>query len=452
MQRPLTLFFLLFFGGLSFSQETVPVSGWVRNAETDEPLPYAQIALAGTTLGTVTNEDGFFRLMVPDVEAKRRSRDFGTGLPDAGCRNAGSSDSLVIMFLGFRTQRVAVDQLKGEPGEIRMEPVSLDLREVEIIALTPQEVLRRAFDSIPANYGSDSLILTAFVRTQKTVNNRLAEFTEAIVEDLKTGYSIASPRVSRSAAKITPWRESTRHQTSNIPWLFKGRVTSDTNLVKLLGEVGANARCLGCNFVRDIAEFPYETILDPADQKHSLLTMKEQSSPDGGKIYRIRFDQDDKTTKMLNQGEILIDARDFAILQITYKPSFKAFDAYEKNKFNRTWLLNNQPGWIQEMPLGETTVTYAKRGGYWTLSTIRQQYRVTYSQPDTRQKVIYGYKNEVVVTDVTRDPERIREFKGDKSVGVNQRWDQVVGEPDEAFWENFNYLPVEEALKKELKW
>jgi len=443
MQRLFLLILTMFFGGLSFSQETVPVSGWVRNAETGEPLPYAQISVAGTTLGTVTNEEGFFRLMLPDVEAKRRSRDFGTGLPDTG-----SPDSLVVMYLGFRTQRVAADQFKSGLIEISMEPVALDLREVEIIAFTPQEVLRRAFDSIPVNYGADSLILTAFIRTQKMVNNRMAEFTEAIVEDLKTGYSICSPR----ASGIGHPASGTRLQTSNIPYLFKGRVTSDTNLVNLLGEVGANARCLGCNFVRDIAEFPYETILDPGDQKHYLMTMKELSSPEGGKIYRIRFDQDDKTNQLLNQGEILIDARDFAILQITYKPSYKAFDAYEKSKYNRTWFLNNQPGWIQEMPLGETTVTYSKRGGYWTLSTIRQQYRVTYSQPDSRQKIVYGYKNEVVVTDVTRDPEQIRAFRGDKSVGVNQRWDQVVGEPDEAFWENYNYLPVEEELRKELNW
>ncbi|MBN1199944.1 MAG: carboxypeptidase-like regulatory domain-containing protein, partial [Bacteroidales bacterium] len=277
MQRFFILSFLLFFGGFVSSQETVPVSGWVRNAETGEPLPYAQIALAGTTLGTVTNEDGFFRLNLPSRQSVISASLRDAGLPDAGYRNAGLPDSLVVMFLGFRTQRVAVDQLKGKAGEIRMVPVSLDLREVEIIALTPQEVLRRAFDSIPVNYGQDSVILTAFIRTQKTVNKKLAEYTEAIVEDLKTGYTACSPRES-----------GIRHQVSNIPKLDKGRVTSDTNLVNLLGEVGANARCLGCNFVRDVAEFPYETVLDERDQKHYILTMKEQVNPEGGKIYRIR--------------------------------------------------------------------------------------------------------------------------------------------------------------------
>ncbi|NQV01990.1 MAG: hypothetical protein HQ542_05055, partial [Bacteroidia bacterium] len=353
--------------------------------------------------------------------------------------DAGYPDSLMVSFLGYQTERVPVSSFDTGTLEIFLVPVSLDLREVEIIALTPQEVLHRVFDSIPVNYGVDSIILTAFIRTQKTVNKRLAEYTEAIVENLKDGYYA-----------YKPGEVEKKHRVSNIPYLFKGRVTSDTNLVNLLGEVGASARCLGCNFVRDVAEFPYKTLLDERDQKHYILKMEELINPEGGKIYRIRFDQDDKTNKMLYQGEILIDSRDFAILQITFKPSFKAYDTYEKKKFNRTWFLNNQPGWIQEMPLGETAVTYSKRDDFWSLNTIRQQYWVTYIHPQNRQRLSYGYKNEVVVTDLTRDPALIRAFQGDKSVGVNQRWDEVVGETDEVFWESFNYLPIEKTLRDEL--
>ncbi|MBE0646581.1 MAG: carboxypeptidase-like regulatory domain-containing protein [Bacteroidales bacterium] len=418
----LILFFFLFVG-FSFSQDLNPINGVVKDASTGSPLPYTQISLAGTSLGTVTNEDGFFRLKMADG-----------GYPDAG-----DPDSLLVSFLGYQTEILPVSSFDTGPLEIFLIPVSLNLREVEIIALSPREVLRRAFDSIPVNFGSDTIILTAFIRTQKMVNKKLAEYTEAIVEDMKDGYY-----------PYKPGETDRKHRVSNIPYLYKGRVTSDTNLVNLLGEVGASARCLGCNFVRDIAEFPYETILDDRDRKYYDLKMEELINPDGGKIYRIRFDQNEKTTKTLYQGEILIDSRDFAIMQITYKPSYKAFDAYEKKKFNRTWFLNNQPGWIQEMPLGETTVTYAKRGDFWSLNTIRQQYWVTYIQPQTRQRIGYGYKNEVVVTNITRDPVLIREFQGDKSIGVNQRWDEVVGETDEAFWENFNYLPIEEKLREEL--
>ncbi|MFC2102704.1 carboxypeptidase-like regulatory domain-containing protein [Bacteroidota bacterium] len=423
MRATLLAFLLCCFFGSSFSQDVKPIEGVVKDVTTGEALAYTQITIINSTLGTVTNEDGVFRLKMPDA-----------GKPDSG-----SSDSILISFLGFQTERLSVNAFDSGTLEIFLVPVSLELREVEIIALSPQEVLHRAFDSIPVNYGTDSVILTAFIRTQKTVNKKLAEYTEAIVKNLKTGYSFFKPGAS-----------GIRHQVSNIPYLYKGRVTSDTNLVNLLGEVGASARCLGCNFVKDIAEFPYETVLDERDRKHYILKMEELINPEGGKIYRILFDQNEKTAKTLYQGEILIDSRDFAIMQITYKPSYKAYDSYEKKKYNRTWYLNNQPGWIQEIPLGETTITYSKKDRYWSLSTIRQQYWVTYIHPQYRQRISYGYKNEVVVTDLTRDPATIRNFQGDKSIGVNQRWDEVVGETDQVFWRNFNYLPIEEKLQEEL--
>lgn len=425
---------LFFFVIPASAQNFRPVTGVIKDAVSGESLAYAQIALQNSTLGTVSNEEGIFRLKIP-LPHRYVSRNDSAGYPDAL-----NPDSLTISYLGYQTAVVPVCSFDSSFLEILLVPISLDLREVEIVALTPLEVLRRAFDSIPVNYGRDSVILTAFIRTQKTVNKKLAEYTEAIVEDLKTGYS-----------SIKPGESGIRHQASNIPYLFKGRVTSDTNLVNLLGEVGASARCLGCNFVRDVAEFPFETILDERDHKHYMLKLEELANPEGGKIYKIWFDQNEKTGKTLYQGEILIDSRDFAIIRITYKPSYKAFDAYEKKKFNRTWYLNNQPGWIQEMPLGETTVTYSKRDSLWSLSTIRQNFWVTYIQPQNRQRISYGYKNEVVVTDLTRDKEIIRIYKGDKSIGVNQRWDEVVGETDETFWETFNYLPIEEKLKEELK-
>jgi len=418
MSRFLLIFLTVCLPISLFPQEMLIIQGRVIDATGKQSLPFTQISILGSTIGTVSNEDGFFRL---SVQGKHLH------------------DTILISFLGYETKKNPVASFDPGIQEISLTPVAFDLREVEIIALTPQEVLRRALDSIPVNYGVDSVILTAFIRTRKMVNNKLAEYTEAIIDNLKTGYEAYRSKDI-----------NIKHQTSNIPYLYQGRVTSDTNLVKILGEVGAHAQCLGCNFVNDIAEFPHGSLLDEKEQNHYVLSMQELIKPEGGKIYRIRFDQDDQTKRMLHQGEILIDSRDFAIIRITYKPSYKAYDTYEKTKFNHTYFLNDMPGWIQEMPMGETTVTYSKRGETWALSTIRKQYRVTYIHPQHRQRLKYGYKNEVVVTDIIRDPEVIRAFKGDKSIGVNQRWDEVVGETDEAFWMNFNYLPIEEKLRDKL--
>ena len=99
----------------------------------------------------------------------------------------------------------------------------------------------------------------------------------------------------------------------------------------------------------------------------------------------------------------------------------------------------------------EWTTTWSARDGNYYLNTIRIENWLTFINPATRQKLRYAHKNEVVVTDATRDPEKIKNFKGDKSIGVNQRWDQIIGKVDENFWAGFNYLPIEEKLKENLK-
>ena len=73
---------------------------------------------------------------------------------------------------------------------------------------------------------------------------------------------------------------------------------------------------------------------------------------------------------------------------------------------------------------------------------------MTFTYPATGQKLRFSYKNDVIITNTTRNPEKIKNFKGDKIIGTTQRWDQIIGRPDNNFWTNFNYLPIEESLKK----
>ena len=90
-------------------------------------------------------------------------------------------------------------------------------------------------------------------------------------------------------------------------------------------------------------------------------------------------------------------------------------------------------------------------GKIFRVSQCRSQENwLTFNNQVTRQKMKFAHKNEVVVTDATSDPEKIKNFKGDKSIGVNQRWDQLVGSGDDQFWTEFNYLPIEVKLQENL--
>ncbi len=416
--RYLLLWFLLLTPMFMHGQGAVKLSGKVTDASTGKPLPFAQLSVQHKTFGTVTNEDGRFELKIP-----------------ADCNR----DTLLVAYMGYEVLKQPVSAALRDTMVLRLIPRPLQLAEVEIVALTAEEVIRQVVAHIPSNYGEDSLILTAFIRSQKFVGGRLAEYAEAIILDLKTGYKLYPKKDQKQ-----------KQQESNVPQLHKGRVVSDTNMLNAIGDVGRAAGCLGCNFIHDFVEFYHQTVLDEKLFPYYNFKMEELISPDAGKIYHIWFDQKKGVKETLWKGEIFVNAMDFALLKITQKPSFEAFDQYEKQKFRRSFTIRNTPGWIEEMPLMEWTTTYISKKGKYSLETIRIGNWMTFTHSQTGQKIRFSYKNEVVVTDVTRDPTLVRNFKGDKSVGVNQRWDQVVGTADDSFWAEFNYLPVEEKLKKEI--
>ncbi len=395
------------------------VSGSVSDADHDTPMLFAQIAVSNSTIGTVSNEDGRFFLGIPEIHLK---------------------DTLVVTYLGYETARLAVAGLIGKNTLIRLKPKELLLKEVEVVALTPEEVMRRMSVRISANYGSDSILLTAFYRSQKFAGKKLAEYAEAVITDLKTGYYALNT--------MKEMKELASH--SNVTLLVKGRVVSDTSLVNSMGDVGKMAGCLGCIFAEDLVENNFRTMFGEEAFRYYKYTMEELSNPEGGKIYHIRFDQAEKKIKGF-KGELFIDGSSFAMMKIVLRPSYQGFEKYEKDKMKRIYTIQNIPGWIAGMPLYDRTLTYSKRKDYWCLSTIHDEQWVTFTQPSTGQRIRMGYKNDLVVTDVSRDHEQLRGFTGDKQAGVNRRWDQLAGQADETFWANFNYLPIEEQLRKNIK-
>ncbi len=404
---------------LGAGQDLITITGTVLDTKTGNSLPFAQMTLSATTIGTTANNDGQFRLVIPASLGK---------------------DTLLFAYLGYEPFRIPVSNIHGPGLKIRMVPVAIQLAEVEVVGLTPQEVIRRAVENIPVNYGKDSVLLTAFIRVQKIVNGKLAEFTEAIVKDLKDGYYTYPKRDLRK-----------KHDRSNFPDLVKGRVKSDTALVNSMGEVGRQAFCLSCPFQLDIAEMYHNTALDEASFDKYDYRMKEITDTDGKKIYHITYDQKDKINETLYQGEIFIGAGTYPILKVVYRPSMKAFDAYEKTKYNRPFTIRGTPGWIMEMPMGQNVINYAFRDGRWTLATVRNDYTMAYVYPQSGKKVRYQYKTDLVVTDVQRDRATLSMFKGNKSLGAEERWDQIVGQADESFWQKYNFLPVEDAIRKSLK-
>lgn len=103
------------------ARQTASISGFVREADTGETLLLANVSLAGTPIGTATNNSGYYTI---------------TGLEPGRY-------TVIVSFVGFRTDSSRVDL---EPGEayrldVDLEPIAFDVEEVVVTgeALTEEQ-------------------------------------------------------------------------------------------------------------------------------------------------------------------------------------------------------------------------------------------------------------------------------------------------------------------------
>lgn len=105
---------LMLLVGTAFAQDRQEISGTVIDAETEEPLPGANVEVVGEPIGTSTNVDGEYELSVPvEVEALRFS------------------------FVGYEPQEVPIEG--RSEIDVAMIPADAQLEELIVIGYGQQE-------------------------------------------------------------------------------------------------------------------------------------------------------------------------------------------------------------------------------------------------------------------------------------------------------------------------
>ena len=112
--------------GLGQAQEII-VSGRLLNAtDTTEAVAYAAIGLKNTSIGTVSNEEGKFSLVI---------------------KNPTGYDTIVVYHLNFRRQEFTLRQVQIAPHSIfLLKPKELVLNEIIVSAIPLTTILERVIE------------------------------------------------------------------------------------------------------------------------------------------------------------------------------------------------------------------------------------------------------------------------------------------------------------------
>jgi CarboxypepD_reg-like domain len=139
----------------------ISITGTIVDKATNTPIPFANIQLRGSGIGTASNAEGKFLLRLDSVS-----------------RNA----FLVISSMGYQSSTLNLSEvnLKNETI-VRLAEASIELKEIVVTPFTAQAIMMKVIDNLKTNYNAPPHRLDAFYRTTFQNDGNFTRLLEAAV-------------------------------------------------------------------------------------------------------------------------------------------------------------------------------------------------------------------------------------------------------------------------------
>ncbi|QQS51739.1 MAG: carboxypeptidase-like regulatory domain-containing protein [Bacteroidota bacterium] len=375
----------------------VEIEGKIVDSKTAAPIVFASAVVTGTSISTVSNNDGEFILKVPKSK---------------------STGSISFTHLGYENAVVAIAELNGGKNHIKLKAVSVLIDEVVIRKIDPKNLIIAALDKVKDNYNTNPEMQTGFYRETVRQNKKYVAVAEAVVDMYRSGY-----RTSFDSDRMK---------------IYKGRKSQDvkkmdTLLVKLQG--GPRTSLL-----LDLVKNPGD-LLDPEMLDYYEFKLSGIISIDNRETYVVSFDQLPGVEMPLYKGNAYIDAEtnafagfDFALSERGIKYASEVLVRKKPSDLNVT--INN----------AHYLVRFRKDTESWCLNYVRSELDMTTKWKRNLFKSDYALMLEMAVTD--RDLQQIEKFTGKESVKMDDVFtDQVSSFEDPNFWGDYNTIKPDESIE-----
>lgn len=376
----------------------ITVCGVVKNKGNNKRLEYANVAIKGTNIGTVTNENGEFTLKV---------------------KNDLQAQLVTISHVGFISEEIHLTGNDMDNLTIFLIPQNNLLNEV-IVRGDAENIVKDAIHRIKANYGDKDCMLTGFYRETARKRQHYINISEAIIDVFKTTYN-------------------NRSTNSDRVQIIKGRKllsdkSGDTLAVKLLG--GPNLAV----YV-DVVKNP-DVLLEEGDLMYYKFKMEEPSFIDHRLQYVISLSPRVNLPYALYFGRLYIDSESMAITRAEL-----SLDMSDRNKATQVILMRKPFGLIFKPQEVTYLVDYKERDGKMCLNYVRNEVRF---KCDWKRKLFstgYSVVSEMVVTDLNN--ENVKNIPHKAAFNLHDAFsDKVTAFTDEDFWGAYNIIAPTESLEK----
>lgn len=375
------------------------ITGRLLDKETGEPVVSASVHVQGTSLGNITNQNGEFRLQLPD------SLRHGT---------------LSFSHLGYVGQTVAVVALEGRNNVLSLEPKIIPLQEVLIRLTEPKKLLREMMECRSKNHSSNPVYLTTFYREGVYLKNKFQSFTEAVFKVYKA--SMLEPVFNDQVKLLKMSKIDNKEQTDSV-------------IAKIRSGVEA---CLRLDIMKHIPDF-----LSPeTSDKLYTYTSGDIVSVGDRTANVVSFEQRRGVKGPLFCGELYIAPENKALLRARFEiqPRYvkEATPAYVMRQAQEVRLTTEKIVY---------TVSYKPWNGIYHIHHIRgdlyfkmKRKRISFSNP-----MLHTWFE---MATCRIDNENVTRFPRAERLPMHTVFAETNFQYDTDFWGDFNVIPLEEELEK----
>lgn len=378
------------------------LEGTLRDRYSEEPIPYATVGVVGTSIGSVTNQNGGYRLHLPDSLLV---------------------SSIRFSHLGYVSQTLEASLLNGRNHTLALEPKVIPLQEVVIRVVNPLRLVREMLEFRERNYSLTPVYLTSFYREGVERKNRFVNLTEAVFKVYKSPFQ--QEQIS-DQVKLLKMRT------------ISNRLERDTLVLKMKSGIDA---CLQLDLIKNLPDF----LLPDVREDIYTFASSDLTVIDNRVANVVSFEQRKGINEPYYCGELYIDSESSALLQVR----FEVNPAHVTDAAN---LFVERKG--RDIHITPQKVVYTVSYKPWQNTYYINHVRGDLYFKIKKKKRLFGSFMlhtwfEMVTCRI--DTEQVSRFGRREKLPTRTIFSDTSYGYDPAFWENFNVIPPEEHLTEAIE-
>ena len=395
MRRALLLLIMGIAALTALAQKAV-LSGVVANEKTGEHIAQASVAVAGTDVRVVTNDDGYFTLKLEKLPA-----------------------TITVSHVGYESYQCPVAEGHAEGMRIKLKPATIQLNELVVWTGNPRELMNIAIRKIPGNYSTVPQLYNCFYRETAMKRKHFIYVAEGVVDMYKTDYTHSTVRdrvaIRKGRRLLSPKK-------------------SDTLSVKV---TGGPVQPVQLDIVKNL-----DFLLNAEELAHYDFKMEMPEVIDNRMQYVVSIAPAHVMPYALYFGKFYIDRETLAFTRAEL-----TLDVSDRDKAT-SFMLVRKPLGVKFKPRElSCLIDYRYDHGVTHISYIRNTFRFNCDWRKRLFATSFTACCEMVVTD--RVHEGVHPIPGRSSFDTRDAfYDRVEYFQDPDFWKDYNIIEPTESLDK----